>query len=157
MFTVNIRSKSRPSYQQSLVTRSSQLKGLKSWNLSYPGEYATYYALYPEAWTVYELPSQNVVLTCHQLSPIIPHNYKDSSLPIAMFNWTIENFNNEEIELALMLTWQSGSTSGKEFLIKNANSECFEDDIMTGVILNQKLKEMSLEYCLTVEKQVNLN
>ena len=76
MFTVNVKKKSGKIYQQALTTRTSKLKGLKHWTMNYPGELGTYYVLYPEAWTVYNLPEQNVVLTCHQLSPVIPHNYK---------------------------------------------------------------------------------
>lgn len=77
--------------------------------MAYSGEYATYYALYPESWTVYDLPGQNVKLICHQLSPIIPHNYKDSCLPVTLFNWTIENNNTDDIQVSLMFTFQSGS------------------------------------------------
>jgi non-lysosomal glucosylceramidase len=106
---VSIQQKSRPQYQQALITRRSKLPGLKQWNTSYNGEFATYHALYPESWTVYDLPGQNVKLTCHQISPVIPHNYDDSSLPTAVFNWSIQNLNDEDIEVSLMLTWQSGS------------------------------------------------
>ena len=99
----------RVKYQQALTTRRSKQKGLKTWNMAYSGEHATYYALYPESWTIYDLPGQNFKLTLHQLSPVIAHNYDDSSLPVAVFNWTIENNNNEDIDLSLMFTWQSGS------------------------------------------------
>ena len=96
-------------YQQSLVTKRPKLKGLKSWNTAFCGEYASYHALYPESWTNYELPGQHINLICHQISPIIPHNYKDSSLPAAIFKWTINNNNNEDVDFSLMFTWQSGS------------------------------------------------
>ncbi len=104
---------------------------------------------------MYTIPEHNVVLTCHQLSPIIPHNYKDSSLPVGMFNWTVENNNQEEIEVSLMLTWQSGSASNK-FEVCDARSEAFEHtnygESISGVILGQKLKGMPLEYCVSVRK-----
>lgn len=153
MFTVNIRKKSESVYQQSLTIRSSKLKGFKNWNLEYPGELGIYYVLYPESWSVYNLPDQNVVLTCHQLSPIIPHNYKDSSLPVALFSWTAENNNDEEIELALMFTWQSGSASNK-FELKDVKSKSFNDLNVSGVTLSQKLKNMALEYCIAAKKTV---
>ena len=155
MFTVNIRKKSQTVYQQSLVTRkSSNLKGLKNWQLKFPTELATYFALYPEAWTVYELPNQNVFLTCNQLSPILPHNYKDSCLPVGLFNWTVENNNDEDIEFALMFTWQSGSASNK-FELKRFDSRSFEKNGIAGVVLSQSLKNMPLDYCLAARQSVS--
>ena len=138
-----------------MTVRSSKLKGFKSWNMQFPGQLGSYYVLYPESWTVYSLPEQNITLTCHQLSPIIPHNYKDSSLPVALFNWTIENNNEEEIDLALMFTWQSGSCSNR-FELKDVKSKPFESSAnntnLAGVLLNQKLKNMPLEYCIAAKK-----
>lgn len=73
-FTVCLRCKGQTVYQQVLsVERPSTLQG---WNWGYCGHYAFYHALYPRAWMVYELPGQNVVLTCRQVSPVIPHDYK---------------------------------------------------------------------------------
>ncbi|NXE43698.1 GBA2 glucosylceramidase, partial [Ptilorrhoa leucosticta] len=73
-FTVCLRCKGQTIYQQVLsVERPSTLQG---WNWGYCGHYAFYHALYPRAWLVYELPGQNVVLTCRQVSPVIPHDYK---------------------------------------------------------------------------------
>jgi len=158
MFTVCLRKKSQTVYQQALTVRSSsKLKGFKSWNLGFPGELGSYYVLYPESWTVYSIPNEKITLTCHQLSPIIPHNYKDSSLPVALFNWTIENANDEEIELALMFTWQSGTPSNK-FELKDVKSKPFENNSpngtnLSGVLLSQKLKGMPLEYCVAAVKK----
>lgn len=157
MFTVSLRKNSQTVYQQALCVRSSNLKGFKNWNLNYPGELGTYYVLYPESWTVYNLPNQNVILTCHQVSPIIPHNYKDSSLPVGIFTWTVENNNDEELEVALMFTWQSGSSSSK-FELKDVRSKSFEDDInnISGCVISQHLKNMPLDYCIAAKKSVNL-
>lgn len=78
-FTVCLRRKGQTVYQQVLsVEKPSTLQG---WNWGYCGHYAFYHALYPRAWTVYELPGQNVVLTCRQVSPVIPHDYKVRQAP----------------------------------------------------------------------------
>jgi non-lysosomal glucosylceramidase len=159
LFTVNIRKKFHSTYQQTLVTKKSSLKGFKYWNMEYPENNGIYYALYPESWTVYNLPGQNVNLTCHQISPVIPHNYKDSSLPVGLFNWTIENNNNEDIELSLMFTWQSGSASDK-FELSDVSSKSFENyesngANITGVKINQKLRNIPLEYLISARKTDN--
>jgi hypothetical protein len=116
-------------YCQVLTPHRLRKKGLRSWNAAFPKSNGTYQALYPQSWTVYDLPGQNVRLMCKQLSPVIPHNYEvnsneisrqssailaacqDSSLPVTSFVWHIENLNDEEIEVSLMFTWQAGSGS----------------------------------------------
>ena len=131
------------------------LKGLKNWNMSFPGNYGTYYALYPDSWYIYSIPNENITLTCHQISPIIPHNYKDTSLPVGLLNWTLENNNEEEVEIALMLTWQSGSASTK-FELTDVKAVPFEHTnygvTNAGVLLGQKLKDMPLEYAIAAKK-----
>ena len=49
---------------------------LSGWRWSFPGAEAEYRGLYPRAWTDYQLPGQQLRLTCRQISPVIPHNYK---------------------------------------------------------------------------------
>lgn len=79
-FTVCLRREGQTVYQQVLsVERPPTLQG---WNWGYCGEYAFYHALYPRAWTVYQLPGQNVTLTCRQISPVIPHDYQVRSDPL---------------------------------------------------------------------------
>ncbi|KTG42725.1 hypothetical protein cypCar_00005284 [Cyprinus carpio] len=94
-------------YQQVLSTERPPT--LQGWNWGYCGEYAFYHALYPRAWTVYHLPGQNVTLTCRQVSPVIPHDYKDSSLPVAVFVWDIENKNDYALDVSIMFTMVNGS------------------------------------------------
>ncbi|XP_068584291.1 non-lysosomal glucosylceramidase [Cebidichthys violaceus] len=106
-FTVCLRRGGQTVYQQVLsVERPPTLQG---WNWGYCGEYAFYHALYPRAWTVYHLPGQNVTLTCRQISPVIPHDYQDSSLPVAVFVWDIENNNDYALDVSIMFTMVNGS------------------------------------------------
>uniref|UniRef100_A0A8C9VF78 Non-lysosomal glucosylceramidase n=1 Tax=Scleropages formosus TaxID=113540 RepID=A0A8C9VF78_SCLFO len=106
-FTVCLRRGHQTVYQQVLsVERPSTLQG---WNWGYCGEYAFYHALYPRAWTVYHLPGQNVTLTCRQVSPVIPHDYKDSCLPVAVLIWDIENKNDYPLDVSIMFTMTNGS------------------------------------------------
>ena len=156
-FTVCIRRKGYSVYQQALVTRKSGLNGFKYWDMKYPGENATYHALYPEAWTIYNLPYKNVTLTCHQVSPVLPNNYKDSSLPVGSIKWTVENRTSEELEISLMFTWQSGSASS-QFKLSDVYSEPFEHGNYgvhaSGVCIKQKLNDMPLSYCIAAKKTV---
>ncbi|XP_059692998.1 non-lysosomal glucosylceramidase-like [Haemorhous mexicanus] len=105
-FTVCLRCKGHTIYQQVLSVESPS--SLQSWNWGYCGHYAFYHALYPRAWLVYELPGQQVVLTCRQVSPVIPHDYKDSSLPVGVFIWEVENGRDEDVEVSIMFSLQNG-------------------------------------------------
>ncbi|XP_028329722.1 non-lysosomal glucosylceramidase isoform X1 [Gouania willdenowi] len=106
-FTVCLRRDGNTVYQQVLSVEHPP--AFQSWNWGYCGEYAFYHALYPRAWTVYDLPGQNVTLTCRQISPIIPHDYQDSSLPVAVFVWDVENRNDFTLDVSIMFTMLNGS------------------------------------------------
>ncbi|XP_043543049.1 non-lysosomal glucosylceramidase isoform X3 [Chiloscyllium plagiosum] len=136
-FTVCLRKNGQTIYQQ--VLSIERPHKLQSWNWGYCGEYAFYHALYPRAWTVYKLPGQNVTLTCRQISPIIPHNYMDTSLPVGVFIWEIENQNKEDLEVALMFTLRNG-TGTKDDLKGGHWNEPFhfnkEEEHISGVLLH---------------------
>ncbi|XP_065764445.1 non-lysosomal glucosylceramidase isoform X2 [Muntiacus reevesi] len=105
-FTVCLRRRGQTVYQQVLsVERPS---ALRSWNWGLCGYFAFYHALYPRAWTVYQLPGQNVTLTCRQVTPILPHDYQDSSLPVGVFVWDVENEGDEALEVSIMFSMRNG-------------------------------------------------
>ena len=60
-------------------------RSLQGWNWGYCGANAVYHALYPRAWTVYELPGQNITLVCQQISPVFPHDYKVNEFVFNVF------------------------------------------------------------------------
>jgi non-lysosomal glucosylceramidase len=81
---------------------------LSAWNWALNPSCATYHALYPRAWTVYENPLPGIRLTYKQVSPFIPHNYKESSYPVAVFEWTVENIAKSDATVGLMFSFQNG-------------------------------------------------
>lgn len=80
----------------------------KAWNFGMSGKRCKNYSLYPQSFTTYSEPDPKVILTCRQISPVIPHNYKESSYPVGVFEWTIENNSNLERTVSLMFTFQNG-------------------------------------------------
>ncbi|CAF4096168.1 unnamed protein product, partial [Rotaria magnacalcarata] len=160
-FTVCIRRRNITNYCQVLTTNRLRQKGLHMWNTAFPKDYGYYQALYPQSWTTYDLPGQNIRLLCKQISPFIPHNYKDSSLPVASFVWNVENLNDDPIEVSLMFTWQAGSATN-EFLCEDISHEpvhISDDDhnlsAASGVSIKQKLRDMQLEYCILGKKELD--
>jgi non-lysosomal glucosylceramidase len=113
-----------------LIPNASPKNCLQTWAWGLSADKGTYHALFPRAWTVYEEPLPGVRLTCRQVSPVIPHNYQESSLPAGVFIWTIENTAAEPVSVALMLTFQNGTGSSNDLagghtnhLVRQTNGE----------------------------------
>ncbi|URR35305.1 GH116 family glycosyl hydrolase [Thermosynechococcus sp. HN-54] len=78
---------------------------LSSWQW-YPAGKGTYAARYPRSWFVYE-GVFSAQMTCEQFSPILPHNYQETSYPVAVFLWTFRNPTDQSLTLSLMFSWQN--------------------------------------------------
>ncbi|MEB3357247.1 MAG: GH116 family glycosyl hydrolase [Synechococcales bacterium] len=66
----------------------------------------TYRALYPRSWFTYA----NVFrarLTCEQFSPIWANNYQESSYPVAVFEWRMQNPTAQPLTVSILLSWQN--------------------------------------------------
>lgn len=96
---------------QAVVLTPTRPEGgaLSAWGWELDGASATYYALFPRAWTSYEAPLPGLRLTCRQISPAIPHNYVESSTPAAVFVWQVENVGREPVRLGMMFSFQNGT------------------------------------------------
>lgn len=81
---------------------------LESWKWNYPVGKGCYYALFPKAGFSYEKNEEfPVKIAVTQFSPIIPHNYRESSYPVAVYKWIVENPHPEPAEVSIMLSWQN--------------------------------------------------
>eukprot|EP01132_Coremiostelium_polycephalum_P010051 gene10051-12320_t len=81
---------------------------LDVWNWGLQGNNSCYFGLFPRSWTVYEEPHSDIKLVCKQISPVLPHNYKESSYPCGVFVWKIENNSSvSAADISLMFTWQN--------------------------------------------------
>jgi len=124
---------------------------LDVWNWNLKGDNSCYFGLFPRAWTVYEEPHPDIRLICKQVSPVIPHNYQETSYPTGVYEWKVENHNsNSDVEISLMLTWQNsiGTDSDQEGGHYNKSFNYKEG--------NQKVKGITLIHKKTqkVDKQV---
>ncbi|XP_050917822.1 uncharacterized protein LOC127135048 [Lathyrus oleraceus] len=87
------------------VLKENPASGIKSWDWNMNGASSTYHALYPRAWTVYEEPDPALKIVCRQISPVIPHNYKESSFPVSVFTFTLNNLGKTTADVTLLFTW----------------------------------------------------
>jgi len=80
---------------------------LQDWNWDMPVGAGTYHALFPKAWFVYDWEALPVRLAQKQFSPVIPGNYQESSYPVGVFEWEVENPTDLPLTVGLMFTWQN--------------------------------------------------
>ncbi|MBI5699350.1 hypothetical protein HZC35_03445 [Candidatus Saganbacteria bacterium] len=95
------------SYAQTLWAGHPEGDRLASWNFDYPDNAGTYHALYPRAWYEYDHPEMPARFAVEQFSPIIAGNYRETSLPVSVFEWVAENPTDKEVVFSVMLTWQN--------------------------------------------------
>ncbi len=107
-FTLFVQRQVGPAQVQVLFPGRPEEDQLSAWPWQMNPACATYYGLFPRAWTTYENPLPGVRLTCRQVSPVIPHNYRETSYPEAAFVWRVENLGVKEARLGLMFTFQNG-------------------------------------------------
>jgi len=88
-----------------LSTGKPQGGALSSWNWSYPAGDGEYAAVYPKSWFAYQTSQLPVKLTLEQFSPILPNNYKETSYPVALYNWYAENPSDKPVTVSLLFSW----------------------------------------------------
>ncbi len=93
---------------RTLSTAAPPAGSLSSWEWGYPTGQGSYYALFPKSGFSYERNEAFPVrLAVTQFSPVIPHNYRETSYPVAVYKWIAENPSAEAAEVSVMLTWQN--------------------------------------------------
>ena len=105
---------------------------LSSWNFINPN--GTYHALYPRAY--FEYSDLNIIQ--EQFSPIIPHNYQETSFPVAIFKWHISNPRNKERNLSILWSWES--------LFGSKENIFYQENIFGGLIFDNLTIEKNYRY-----------
>lgn len=78
---------------------------LSGWNWSYPAGAGKYAALYPKSWFAYDPQQLGIKLTVEQFSPLLPDNYKESSYPVALYNWYAVNPTDKAVTVSVLFSW----------------------------------------------------
>ncbi|CAH1436386.1 unnamed protein product [Lactuca virosa] len=114
-------------------------QGLSSWGWNLNGQHSTYHALFPRAWTVYDgEPDPELKVSCRQISPFLPHNYRDSSLPVTVFVYTLVNTGKERAKVSLLFTWANSIGGTSHFSGDHVNEPFVGEDGVSGVLLHHK-------------------
>ena len=105
---------------------------LSSWNFINPN--GTYHALYPRAY--FEYSDLNIIQ--EQFSPIIPHNYQETSFPVAVFRWHISNPQNKERAFSLLWSWES--------IFGSKENIFYQENLFAGLIFDNLTTEKNYKY-----------
>ena len=90
---------------QVLSTGKPEGSALSAWNWSYRAGNGEYAALYPKSWFAYRSSELPVTLTLEQFSPVLPDNYKETSYPVAVYNWYAENPSSKPVTVSILFSW----------------------------------------------------
>lgn len=97
-----------------LSTHSRPKNPLNAWESNINPSICTYTALYPRSWSEIDLSDYGIKLIGRQISPIIPHDYKETSLPCAVFVWQIENVCDKDRKVTITFTFKNGTGNKKQ-------------------------------------------
>lgn len=109
---------------------------LRTWNWDLPEGAGTYHGLFPYAWFEYDWAELPIRLMQRQFSPVIPGNYRESSYPVGILEWQIENPSPDPVTVGLMFSWLNdiGRDRGQDRRGGHRNVSLRKDG-MAGVLL----------------------
>jgi non-lysosomal glucosylceramidase len=82
---------------------------MPAWDKLQVGD-GTYYALQPKGWCGYGCFDSDI--SSQFFSPIIPHNYRETSYPVAVWQFQLSNPSAETTEVSVMFTWPNSRFNG---------------------------------------------
>eukprot|EP00262_Sarcandra_glabra_P004792 TRINITY_DN16038_c0_g2_i2.p1 TRINITY_DN16038_c0_g2~~TRINITY_DN16038_c0_g2_i2.p1 ORF type:complete len:855 (-),score=154.47 TRINITY_DN16038_c0_g2_i2:324-2852(-) len=134
--------------------------GISSWGWNLSGERSTYHALFPRAWTIYDgEPDPELKISCRQISPFIPHNYQESSLPASVFVYTLANTGRERAKVSLLLTWANSIGGTSHLSGDHVNEPFIANDGVSGVLLHHKTAKDNppVSFAIAASETQNVN
>ncbi|TVU25976.1 hypothetical protein EJB05_28500 [Eragrostis curvula] len=142
------------------LPKGSDISGIGSWDWNMSGQSSTYHALYPRAWTLYDgEPDPDLRIACRQISPIIPHNYQQSSYPVAVFTFTVTNSGNTDADVTLLFTWANSVGGRSELTGFHSNSSMMEKDGVHGVLLHHRIAngQPPVTFAIAAQEKENIH
>jgi len=137
-FAVFVQPQDGPAIAQVLATGKPAGNSLSAWNWTYPAGAGEYAALYPKSWFVYRSPQIPLKLTVEQFSPILPNNYRETSYPVALYNWYAENSTDKRVTVALLFSWTNmvgwfrGITRTFDEAVSDRNKNSYRAESIAG-------------------------
>ncbi len=105
-FHLAVRNISQDSAAAEAVTFNTSKLKFASWKTVKVGS-GNYAVLYPRGVANWEKTGLAVTTGCEFYSPILPHNYRETSYPGSVFNWRIKNPTTDTYQVTLAVSWEN--------------------------------------------------
>ncbi|GMT11513.1 hypothetical protein PFISCL1PPCAC_2810, partial [Pristionchus fissidentatus] len=152
-FIVTVRSAKGQLLTQKLLTCALQSNDcLEAWDQIFPRESVRYRGLFPRSWTEFVLPDLGLTLVCEQISPVIPHDYKDSTLPVANFVWHVKNSSTADYNVSLSFCWKNGTGDERWARESVCSVKKFSDSDIDGMELEHRVRGRNITYGIYAKK-----
>lgn len=157
-FIITIKKSDGETVLQSLLS-TYKMKGgcLQDWQSLIDPSKCKYTGLYPRSWTEFDLSEFGIKLICRQISPVIPNNYKESSLPCAVFVWNVQNVSKEELKVTITFTFKNGIGIKNEDQDSTCSSKPFSYLNTEGVVIYNTIQKMPCTYAIAVNSKPDLS
>jgi len=127
----------------------------------------TYFGRFPVAELNFYDPLLPLDISLEAFSPLIPNNIKDSSLPCALFNFTVTNRSDRPLDAALLFSMENligwGGRKGKAWDSRDGNKqEILDTAQFSGLLFTTsgsyegESKNVLGEYLIAVQKEPDL-
>jgi non-lysosomal glucosylceramidase len=131
---------------------------MPAWNRLQPGE-GTYYALQPRGWCAYNCFDCDISLKF--FSPIIAHNYQETSYPVAVFQFEVSNPTAESTEVSVMFTWPNPPFDLDRQVRTGFRNTLVEAGSITGIVLRASHRSntpetQNSEWCIATKQIENV-
>ena len=131
---------------------------MPAWHRLQVGDGA-YYALQPKGWCVYNCLSSDV--SSEFFSPIIPHNYQETSYPVAVWQFELLNPSAESTEVSVMFTWPNPPFDGGRQTRTGLTTAVVETTGVIGIVLkasdpSNTPETQNSEWCIATKQPENV-
>lgn len=107
-FSIYVKHKGEKAKTTVINSNTDNQYEIPEWDWNLDGGCGEYQALYPIALTNINDDKLGLRMSCKQISPIIANNYKESSYPCCVFEWTVENIKDKDADIGLMFSFKNG-------------------------------------------------
>ncbi|GMS81411.1 hypothetical protein PENTCL1PPCAC_3586 [Pristionchus entomophagus] len=146
-FILTVRSVTGQLLTQRLLTCAKQnTSTLSAWDRTFPRSSVRYRGLFPQSWTEFVVPDLGLTLVCEQISPVIPHDYKDSTLPVANFVWHVKNSSRADYNVSIAFTWQNGTGCEQWARESVCRVQRYSDSHIGGMELAHRVRGRDMTY-----------
>ena len=131
---------------------------MTAWEKIAYGE-GTYYALQPKGWCIYQ--GFNCNIGCEFFSPIIPNNYRETSYPVAVWQYEFYNPTSDTIEVSVMFTWPNPPFNGGKRIRTGFSNTLVSDSGNVGIVLkasnpSNTVETQNSEWCIATKATENV-